>query len=118
MKESAVSNHVRLFAAQNGITLWRNNNGAFQDASGRWVRYGLCNDSTALSNHVKSSDFIGIAPGGIFTAIEIKPSDWTFDETDKRAIAQKNFHDIVKAAGGYAGFVRNIEDFKKIVGLL
>lgn len=126
MKESAVANHIRLAAAQNGIELWRNNNGAFQDETGRWIRYGLCNDSAQLAKNIKSSDFVGMAPVlitpdmvgqvlGVFVAVETKPSDWVFRESDKRAVAQSKFHDIVKRAGGFAGFARSVEEFLRII---
>jgi len=126
MKESATASHIRLNAAQSGIELWRNNNGAFQDESGRWIRYGICNDSKKLADNVKSSDFIGITPVvitpdmvgqtiGVFTAIETKPSGWKLLPSDKRGWAQKAFHDIVIRAGGFAGFASTIEQFKRIV---
>lgn len=128
MRESAIASHIRLAAAQAGLELWRNNNGAFKDDTGRVIRYGLCNDSPALSKRVKSSDFIGITPMivthamlgniiGVFTAIETKPSDWVFSDKDERAVAQAAFHDIVNKAGGFAGFARNVEEFKRIVGI-
>ena len=60
MRESAAASHIRLDAAYLGVDLWRNNNGAFEDKTGRWVRYGLCNDSAALAKLVKSSEVIGI----------------------------------------------------------
>jgi hypothetical protein len=126
MKESAVASHIRLTAAHYDIDLWRNNVGACQDKTGRMIRYGLCNDSPALSKVLKSSDFIGITPVkitpdmvgqviGVFTAIETKASDWQFKNSDKRAIAQKAFHDIVLRAGGFAGFARNVQEFLRIV---
>lgn len=126
MKESATQSHIRLDAANLGIDLWRNNSGAFQDATGRWVRYGLCNDSAALNKRIKSSDLIGQTPTlitpemvgqtiGVFTAIETKPSDWVFMPSDERAVAQAAYHDIVIRGGGYAGFARNIEEFRRIV---
>ncbi len=130
MKESASASHIRLFAAQNHVELWRNNVGACEDHTGRLIRYGLCNDSPALAKRVKSSDFIGITPVyiapnspligrvvGLFTAVETKASDWKFSPTDERALAQAAFHDIVRRAGGLAGFARDVEEFRKIVGL-
>lgn len=127
MRESAAASHIRLFAAQQGIELWRNNVGACQDTTGRMIRYGLCNDSPALAKRVKSSDFIGITPVivtpdmvgrvvGLFTAVETKASDWVFRDSDERALAQAAFHDIVRRVGGLAGFARNIEEFRRIVG--
>lgn len=127
MKESAVDSHIILAAAQNGDYLWRNNRGAFQDDTGRWIRYGLMNESDKIDKICKSSDRIGITSliiqphhvgrlVGVFTAIETKPSDWHMIPSDKRAIAQSAFHDIVLRAGGFAGFACNLEDYKRIVG--
>lgn len=126
MKESAAASHIRLDAAQQNVPLWRNNTGAYQDEYDRQIRYGLCNESKKQNERVKSSDFIGITPVlitqemvgqviGVFTAIETKPTKWHMIPSDKRAIAQKAFHDIVKNVGGYAGFARTIQEFRGII---
>lgn len=126
MNESSVQQRVRLEAARLGIELWRNNSGAGAIGDGRQIRWGLGNDSAALNEKIKSSDLIGITPMtifyhgqsltiGVFTAIECKPTGWKFNHSDKRAVAQKAFHDIVIRAGGYAGFATNEEDFRRIV---
>lgn len=127
MKESPVQQRIRLDAAQQGCDLWRNNSGAYQDEYGNHIRYGLCNDSKQLNERIKSSDLIGITPIfimphhvgrviGVFTAVETKPSDWKYRDSDKRAVAQKAFHDIVLKNGGYAGFATCNEDFRRIIG--
>jgi len=127
MKEAAVQNHIRLDAAYRGVELWRNNTGVLFDETGRPVRYGLANDSSKLNKEIKSSDLIGITPiiitadmvgkvVGVFTAIECKPDGWTYSERDERAVAQKRFHDIVLKNGAYAGFARNIQEYRKIIG--
>lgn len=126
MRESASASHIRLDAAYLGVDLWRNNSGAFQDETGRWVRYGLCNESAAQSKIVKSSDLIGITPVtitpdmvgqviGVFTAIETKPTGWHLIPSDDRGLAQQKFHDIVKKAGGFAGFATCVKDFRNII---
>lgn len=125
MKESATTSHVRLDAAQLGIDLWRNNSGAWKDDTGRVIWYGL--GSFTKRDKYKSSDYIGIVPTvitpdmvgktlGVFVAVEMKAEDWKFYQSDEIALKQKNFHDIVKKAGGYAGFARNILDFRRIIG--
>lgn len=129
MRESATASHIRLDAAQQNVDLWRNNNGAFEDPKneGRWIRYGLCNESKEQSKRIKSSDYIGITPVlitpnmvgktlGVFTAIETKPSRWRLVPSDKRGIAQKAFHDIVKKSGGFAGFASTVDQFRRIIG--
>lgn len=126
MKETAVNDHVRLAAAQNNVDLWRNNVGAVHTDDGRFIRFGLCNESKKQNELIKSSDLVGITPVlitpdmvgqvvGVFTAVETKKSNWNFSLSDKRAVAQKAFHDIVLRAGGYAGFAKTVEDFKRII---
>jgi len=127
MSETGVASHVRLDAANRGVDLWRNNVGALLDVNGRPVRYGLANDSKKMNKRIKSSDLIGLTPVmitqdmvgqilGVFTAVETKRDDWVFKPNDERAVAQKAFHDIVRTAGGYAGFATSVSDFRKIIG--
>jgi len=127
MTESTVQQAVRLAAAQRRCQLWRNNVGACEDKNGRFIRYGLCNDSKQLNALIKSSDLIGVTPVtvtpdmvgktiGVFTAVECKAESWVFTAGDKRAHAQAAFHEIVRNVGWFAGFARSVEDFERIVG--
>jgi len=109
MSEAAVQAEVRLKAAKLGILLFRNNSGAFQDDSGRWCRFGLANDSSAMNKVCKSSDLVGIGPGGIFHAYEVKHPSWRYTGTP-REVAQKAFLDLVIARGGIAKFITSPED--------
>lgn len=122
--ETAITSHILLNAAQSNIDLWRNNVGGFYDETGRFVRYGL--GSFTKEQELASSDYIGITPlfimpehvgriVGVFTAVEMKKSDWKFNSNDKRSLYQKNFIDMVLKAGGYAGFAPSLEDFRKII---
>lgn len=124
--ESTIQNQTRAKFAYIG-PVWRNNSGAFQDGTGRVIRFGLGNDSKEINKKFKSSDLIGITPVlitpdmigqvlGVFTALECKPEDWRQIPSDKRAGAQANFHDIVKRHGGYAGFVSDPDQIYQIVG--
>lgn len=121
--ESAIQQAIRHDAANHGMDMWRNNNGAFEAPGGRWVRYGLANDSAELNERVKSSDLIGIRPllitpewvghvVGVFTAVETKATGW---RPDKRSAAQGAFHDIVRKDGGFAGFAASVSEFRRIV---
>lgn len=125
MRESGTTSHVRLEAAQKGVLLLRNNSGGCYDDTGRFIRYGL--GSFTEKDQKASSDFIGITPMlimpdmigrivGVFTAVEMKAENWKFYQSDKRALHQKNFHDMIAQHGGFAGFARNVEDFRKIIG--
>lgn len=125
--ESVVQSRTRLEFAKIG-PMWRNNVGAAEDKTGRQIRYGLGNDSAQLNREIKSSDLVGITPVtcylasvggwvtlGVFTALEVKASDWKFSPNDERAVAQAKFHDIVRAAGGFAGFVVDPLDIHGII---
>ena len=92
--ESDVQKEVMLALYQSGCTVWRNNTGAYKDGS-RYIRYGLC---------VGSSDIIGIAPNGVFIAIEIKT------QKGKLMKEQINFIEAVNRAGGCAFVARSPED--------
>lgn len=113
--ESAVQTIIRLEAARKGILLFRNNVGALQDKEGRYVRYGLANDSSAVNREVKSADLIGIRPViihpyhvgqrlGVFVSREIKAPDWRYNPNDEREQAQMRWIKLVEAAGGDACF--------------
>jgi len=124
MSESSVQQRIRLFAAYHNIELWRNNRGACTDQTGRQIRYGLGNDSAALNKRIKSSDLIGLIPwmNGKFLAVECKPEGWVFPNPTNVAeyehcMAQQAYIDIVRRAGGVAGFVTSEDDFKRLVGL-
>lgn len=121
MSENAVTSHVRLAAAQLGVTLWRNNCGGFYDEQGRFVRYGLGSEAK-----VASSDWVGIRPVlitpemvgqvlGVFTAVEMKKEGWHFHPDDKHESDQKHFIDIVNANGGMSGFAQSVDDFYRII---
>lgn len=126
MKEASVAQRVQLEEARLGILGMRNNVGACQDETGRLIRYGLMNESAKQNAVCKSSDRILVVPTwayvegigwhwlGVFGAIETKASGWKFSQADERAVAQKNFHDIVRAHGGFAGFATGPEDVARI----
>ena len=110
--EAAVSADVRLVTSALGWRMWRNNVGALKDARGRWVRYGLCNDSKQMNERYKSADQIGIRPVlieprhvgqviGQFASVENKKEGWVYTGTDHEE-AQLRWAEVVIALGGYA----------------
>ena len=117
--EAAVSSRIQLEAASKGVLLFRNNVGAYQDESGRLVRYGLCNETKALNTHVKSHDFIGIRRVhimpchlghviGQFVSREIKESGWKYNMHDAHQAAQAKFSNIIMSYGGDAAFATGV----------
>lgn len=124
--ESQIQQEIQLEAARLDCILLRNNSGALPDRQGREVRFGLGNISKKYSEQMKSSDLIGlkrvvITPDmvgrtlAVFTAVEVKDSDWKYSTSDKRAVAQKNFIEWVLAMGGFAGFAKSVEEFRAIL---
>lgn len=126
--EAAVQQHIRTQIALTGVELWRQNVGACTDANGRVIRYGILNDSKQVNQRFKSSDLVGIRPilvtadmvgqvVGVFAAIECKASNWTYRPNDEHTQAQQRFIDLVRAAGGFAGFARSVEEARVILRL-
>lgn len=112
--EAAASVRVKLAAARTGCHLWRNNVGAMCDDSGRWVRFGLANDSKQMNEAFKSGDLIGCKPVtieprmigwriGQFVSREVKAPGWSFKATE-RELAQLRWVELVCSLGGDAQF--------------
>ena len=107
--ETTTVQRIRLDASAAGLTLWRNNSGVMVNPTGRPVRFGLGNESAAFNRIMKSSDLIGIQPGGRFVAIEVKKPGWAWKGTE-REVAQANFIHHVRKLGGFAGFATSWTD--------
>ena len=121
--EQEASKKVRLAASSLGARLMRNNSGACYNADGRFIRFGLGNESQTLSDQLKFGDFIGatvitITPMmmgkkvAIFTNLEVKPEGAltkTINAANKnpksREAGQLRAINLVKDWGGMAGFV-------------
>jgi hypothetical protein len=109
--EHKVQDDARLLASQMGWRLFRNNKGVLPDPkTGRWIRFGLCNDTPALGERLRSSDLIGIRPVeitqdmvgstiGQFVAREIKKAGWKYKGTEHEE-AQLRFGELVIGLGG------------------
>lgn len=96
MKETNISQLVRLECSKLGAVMFRNNTGAMQTVDGRWVSFGLCKGS---------SDLIGIYKGK-FVAFEIKQVG------KKPTQDQVSFIDIILKNGGIAGVLTSPDDVK------
>lgn len=87
--------------------LFRNNQGAYKDDGGRWIKYGVCNpggsDLIGWTSKTVTQDMVG-SKVAIFTAVEVKTAKGRATE------AQLNFIEQVKQAGGIAGIARSADD--------
>lgn len=126
MSESAVQSRVRLEASKHGIYLWRNNNGAGQvlnkdGTKGRFIRWGLANDSEPLNKVLKSGDLIGgrqmlITQAMVgqtvlrFTSRECKEGDWKFSGAEEET-AQLKWATLINSLGGDAKIVNGPGSF-------
>lgn len=117
--ESRVQSLVRLEAAEKGVMLTRNNVGAYQDNTGRLVRFGLFNESKAQNKRIKSPDLVGWRPRIIqqqdvgnkiaqFVGREIKEEGWQFDPNDEHQAAQFACISLIVADGGDAAFAAGV----------
>ena len=120
--EAAGAAQIRIAAGLAGVHLWRNNRGGAYDKTGRFIRYGLGNESVKLNDTWKSSDLIGMLPVvvqpshvgktlGVFLAVETKPTPWHLTPGDKRGQAQAAFLQSVRGFGGVGGFCCTADDF-------
>ena len=109
---------IRMEAANKQILMFRNNVGALKDADGRFVRYGLANDSIAINRRIKSGDLIGIRPIkvgaehightiGQFVSREVKHGSWHYSG-DEHEQAQQRWAMLVNTAGGDAQFATGV----------
>lgn len=94
--EARIQSAVRLEAARKGYRLWRNNKGVLLDKRGVPVRFGLANDSKAVSDTWASADLIGWSPTGQFVSVELKAPGGRVSK------AQENWAALVRAGGGIA----------------
>ena len=126
--ESDVQQHIQAEGPKYGCQLLRNNSGAFENAQGQWIRFGLGNVSKKHSDKIKSSDLIGftkvtITPDmvgkvvAVFTAVEVKKPGWKLLGKTPEEKAQLAFIDWVFLQGGLAGIANSVESFRKILGV-
>lgn len=100
--EAAIQAECRLALSEAGCLIWRQNTGVLPDKTGRLIRFGLC---------VGSSDLIGVAPDGLFLAVEVKAA------AGRASPAQINFMRAVIGRGGRAGLARSPDEAVAIATL-
>lgn len=98
-REGAIINRVMMEISRAGGRAFRNNVGKFQDATGRWVTYGVCNpggsDLIGWTPVVVTQEMVGQRVA-VFTAVECKTG--RLQPTKEQA----RFISAVQAAGGIA----------------
>lgn len=97
LKESAVLSQCLAYLCGRGFYVWRNNSGAYKDASGRFIRFGKKG----------SSDIIGILHDGRFLAVECKRENGGILSN-----AQAEFIARIRAEGGVAVVANSLEALK------
>ena len=95
---------VLLYLRARGFLAWRNNTGAVaEEASGnskrRFIRYGAPG----------SGDVFGILPGGRFISVECKVRG------RKPTVAQQDWMECIRAAGGVAGVVHDLQELAQLI---
>lgn len=100
MRESAILVAVRcVFGGELDFVVWRNTSG-FVEHEDRKVRYGVAEGG---------ADILGIAPGGLFFASEVKQPRGRLRDSQLR------FLELVYERGGIACVTRSAEEAKEQV---
>lgn len=112
-RETRIQRLIQLELAKHGYTFWRNETGGYWTgkvihragdqvtlSNARMVPCGLCTGS---------ADLIGIGPGGLFAAAEIKT------KAGRPSAEQVNFINHVRSKGGIAGIARSPEEAVKLI---
>lgn len=110
MTETPLSQEIRIAASVAGHRLFRNNVGALQDKTGRWVYFGLCEGSGDLIGW--KARLITLADVGKtiaqFASVEVKRHGGRTER--RRAGKQGDWRDAVLDAGGVATIAYSVED--------
>lgn len=123
--ETSIQKRIVLATNTTRSLLLRNNSGAFKNSTGRFVRFGLGNESAKVNARFKSSDLIGVTPVliepchvgrtfGVFTAVETKAPGWNYRPTEREK-AQKYFLEVFAARGAICCFASKPGTFVETV---
>lgn len=111
--ETPLQKTIRLNAQKTyDCYLFRNNSGAFQDKTGRLIRFGLGNDSKAVNKALKSSDLVGFLPCrglAVIIGVETKAPGWKW-KGDAREVAQLHWLQLLNDNGGLGFFATSWEE--------
>ena len=104
--EQSIQQHIRIACSTGATRLFRNNTGTLRDANGRPVQFGLCKGSADLigwTTRTITADMVG-QQVAVFTSIEVKTP------TGRLTPDQRQWLEVVEAAGGIAGVARSVAD--------
>ena len=109
MTESALVREIRLEAPKLGVTLFRNSVGMYRDGKGNVIRYGLAVGSSDLIGWFNDPSSGACGECAVFVAIEAKAPG------KKATPEQLAFIAAVKRAGGIAGVVYSLDEFRQLI---
>jgi len=119
--ESEIQRDIQMEAPKAGARLLRNNIGAYQDETGRWVHYGVGGkggaDLLGWCEKVITPEMVG-ATVAIITACEVKGSDWRPPKSGKqfeRWKLQQQFVAAINQAGGIATVASSVDDLTRAI---
>jgi hypothetical protein len=116
MSEAATLQEIRLaLGREPGVVLFRHNQGALRDVTGRVVRFGLhpgCPDLIGWRSVAITPDHVGRTLA-VFTGIEVKQPNGRHPVTPE----QRQFLDALAKAGALAGVATNAAQARHILGL-
>lgn len=102
---------IRIEASKAGAKLFRNQNGAYKTADGRFIRSGMGNGTADLigwQSVTVTPDMVG-KKIAVFCAVEVKKPK------GRRTEEQIRFINVVKNDGGRAGFAESVKQAMGIV---
>ena len=116
MSEAATLQEIRLaLGREAGVTLFRHNQGALRDVTGRVVRFGLhpgCPDLIGWRSVTITPDMVGQTVA-VFAGIEVKQPKGKHPVTPD----QRHFLDVMAKAGALGGVATNPAQARHLLGL-
>lgn len=111
MTEHQIQQQIRIACSTGDIRLWRNNTGTLRDQHGRPVTFGLCKGSADLIGYrtvTVTPDMVG-QQVAVFCSIEVKSA------TGRLRPEQRQWLEVVQAAGGIAGVARSVSEAQQLL---
>jgi len=109
--EQQIQQQIRLQCSRGPVRLWRNNTGTLRDQHGRPVSFGLAKGSSDLIGYrtvTVTPEMVGTTVA-VFCSIEVKTA------TGRLRPEQRQWLEVVRAAGGCAGVARSVEDAEALL---